>query len=157
MRTANSRLALSILAICAVSTIAVCQEVSVNYNHNADFSKFHTYAWGSRNANPIQDLTLAQVARQSINSAMQSKGLQLVQEAQNPDLILNASGGVKDQTSYGGITPEENIEGTIVVDLYDTRSQSLVWRGVARSLLTNRGNQETVEKAVDKMFKKWPK
>jgi len=144
------------LVICISAAIASSQEVSVNYNRSVDFSKFHTYAWGSRNANPIQDPALAQVARHSINSAMQSKGLQMVQETQNPDLILNASGGVTEQTTYG-ITPEQNIEGSMVVDLYDTKKQSLVWRGVAHSLLDPKGNRETVEKAVEKMFKNWPK
>ena len=31
---------------------------------------------------------------------MQGKGLQMVQENQNPDLILTANGGMKQQTSY---------------------------------------------------------
>ena len=31
---------------------------------------------------------------------MQAKGLQPVQESQNPDLILTANGGMKEQTSY---------------------------------------------------------
>ena len=69
------------------------QQVSVNYNHNASFAQYHTYAWGSNNANQIQNSILAQVAQQDINTAMQGKGLQMVQESQNPDLILTASGG----------------------------------------------------------------
>jgi hypothetical protein len=154
-----------------MSTIALGQQVSVNYNHSQDFSQFHTYAWGSNNANQIQDSILAQVAKQDINSAMQSKGLQMVEESQNPDLLLTANGGMKQQTSYsawgmrgigggmGGITPEQNVEGTMIVDLYDAKNQSLVWRGIAQDALSNKGNknQEMVEKAVQKMFKQWPK
>ena len=34
--------------------IAAGQEVSVNYNHGQDFSQYHTYAWGSNNANNIK-------------------------------------------------------------------------------------------------------
>jgi hypothetical protein len=74
--------------------------VSVNYNHDVDFSQFHTYAWGSNNANAIKDSILAQVAQQDINAAMQSKGLTMVQENQNPDLLLTANGGMKEQTSW---------------------------------------------------------
>jgi len=76
------------------------QQVSVNYKHSASFSQYHSYAWGSNNANQIQNSILAQVAQQDINSAMQGKGLQMVQENQNPDLILTANGGMKQQTSY---------------------------------------------------------
>jgi hypothetical protein len=101
---------------------------------------------------------------------MQSKGLQLVQESQNPDIILTASGGMKQQTSYqawgmrgigggmGGITPEQNVIGTMIVDLYDAKTKSLVWRGIAQNTLSNNGNKNSqmVSKAVAKMFKQWP-
>jgi hypothetical protein len=164
-----------ILAILAsmflISVAALAQQVSVNYNHSQSFAQYHTYAWASQNQNQIQNSILAQVAQQDINNAMQAKGLQMVQESQNPDLILTANGGLRQQTSYsawgmrgigggmGGITPEQNVEGTMIVDLYDAKSKSLVWRGIAQNTLNNNGNknQQMVEKAVQKMFKQWPK
>jgi hypothetical protein len=163
---------LAILASMLLMSMAVsAQQVSVNYNHSQSFAQYHTYAWGSQNQNQIQNSILAQVAQQDINNAMQAKGLQLVQENQNPDLILTANGGLRQQTSYsawgmrgigggmGGITPEQNVEGTMIVDLYDAKSKSLVWRGIAQNTLNNNGNknQQMVEKAVQKMFKQWPK
>jgi len=153
------------------SSLAMGQQVSVNYNHNANFSQYHTYAWGSNNKNAIQNSILAQVAQQDIEAAMSQKGLQKVDESQNPDLVLTASGGEREQTSYnawgmrgigggmGGITPEQNYETTMVVSLYDTKGKELVWRGIAQNTLSNNGNknQKNVEKAVEKMFKQWPK
>jgi len=167
----KTRFALCAMLACIASTIAMGQQVSVNYNHSASFAQYHTYAWGSSNANQIQNSILAQVAQQDINSAMQGKGLQMVQESQNPDIILTANGGMRQQTSYsawgmrgigggmGGISPEQNVEATMVVDLYDAKTQSLIWRGIAQNTLNNNGNknQEMVEKAVQKMFKQWPK
>jgi len=160
-----------LIGMCLVTVAAVGQQVSVNYNHDVDFSQFHTYAWGSNNANAIKDSILAQVAQQDINAAMQSKGLTLVQENQNPDLLLTANGGMREQTSWnawgmrgwgggmGSITPEQNVVGTMIVDLFNAKSQELVWRGIAENTLDNKGskNQEMVRKAVDKMFKQWPK
>jgi len=154
-----------------MTVAALGQQVSVNYNHDVDFSQFHTYAWGSNNANAIKDSILAQVAQQDINAAMQSKGLTLVQENQNPDLLLTANGGMREQTSWnawgmrgwgggmGSITPEQNVVGTMIVDLFNAKSQELVWRGIAENTLNNKGNknQEMVQKAIDKMFKQWPK
>jgi Domain of unknown function (DUF4136) len=154
-----------------MTVAALGQQVSVNYNHDVDFSQFHTYAWGSNNANAIKDSILAQVAQQDINAAMQSKGLTMVQENQNPDLLLTANGGMREQTSWnawgmrgwgggmGSITPEQNVVGTMIVDLFNAKSQELVWRGIAENTLNNKGNknQEMVEKAVEKMFKQWPK
>jgi hypothetical protein len=167
----NARLALCALAVTMISTIAASQDVSVNYNHSQSFASYHTYAWGGNNTNQIQNSILAQVAQQDIDAAVQGKGLQKVQESQNPDLILTASGGMKQQTSYsawgmrgigggmGGITPEQNVIGTMIVDLYDAKSQSLIWRGIAQGALNNNGNknQQLVQKAVQKMFKQWPK
>jgi hypothetical protein len=158
-----------LIAVCAMQAFA--QQVEVNYNHSQSFGGYHTYAWGSDNANKIQNSILAQVAEQDINAAMQGKGLQMVQENQKPDLILTANGGMKQQTSWsawgmrgvgggmGGITPEQNVEGTLIVDLYDAKNQSLIWRGIAQDTLTNNGdkNQKIVQKAITKMFKQWPK
>jgi Domain of unknown function (DUF4136) len=164
--------ALTGCALCLILAAPVlAQQVSVNYNHGVSFSQFHTYAWGGNNQNAIQNSILAQVAQQDINNALQGKGLQMVQENQNPDLIVTASGGEKAQTSYnvwgmrgigggmGGISPEQNVEATMVVSLYNAKAQELVWRGIAQDTLNNNGNknQEMVNKAVQKMFKQWPK
>ena len=59
----------------------------------------------------------------------------------------------------GGITPQQNVEATMIVDLYDAKSQSLIWRGIAEDTLSNNGdkNQKMVQSAISKMFKQWPK
>src|SRR6266581_74812 len=171
MTLMKTKFALCAMLVCITSAVAVGQQVSVNYNHSQSFSPFHTYAWGSNNQNQIQNSILAQVAQQDIDSAMQAKGFQKVQESQNPDLIVLASGGMRQQTSWsawgmrgigggmGGITPQQNVEATLIVDLHDAKSQSLVWRGIAQDTLSNNGdkNQKTVQSAISKMFKQWPK
>jgi hypothetical protein len=166
----KTRLALCALAVCLISTIAAGQQVTVTYNHSLSFGQYQTYAWGGNNANQIKNSILAQTAQQDINTALQGKGLKMVQESQNPDLIVIASGGMKEQTSYsawgmrgigggmGGITPEQNVEGTLIVDLYDAKGQTLLWRGIAQNSLNSNGekNQQMVGRAVVKMFKQWP-
>jgi hypothetical protein len=59
----------------------------------------------------------------------------------------------------GSITPEQNVVGTLIVDLYDSKTKTLVWRGLAQDTLNNNGNknQQMVQKALAKMFKQWPK
>jgi len=167
----KSKLVLCALIVGLTSAVATGQQVSVNYNHSQSFSGFHTYAWGSNNTNQIQNSILAQVAQQDIDTALQGKGLQKVQESQTPDLILVVSGGMRQQTSYsawgmrgigggmGGITPQQNVEATLIVDLHDAKSQSLIWRGIGQDTLSNNGNknQQIVGKAVQKMFNQWPK
>ena len=156
------RFVLSAMLLCIISTVVFGQQVSVNYNKSQDFSQFHTYAWGSDTANQIRNSILAQQAQQDINSQLQGKGLQLVQESAKPELLITASGGLKQTTSYqawgmrgigggmGSITPEQNVEGTLIVDVYDAKNQSLLWRGIAQNTLSNNGdkNSKMVTKAV---------
>ncbi|MGC2503817.1 MAG: DUF4136 domain-containing protein, partial [Silvibacterium sp.] len=106
-----------------------------------------------------------------IDTALQAKGLQKVEESANPDILVTASGGMKQQTSYtamgmrgfgggmGTISPQENVVGTLIVDLFNAKTQTLLWRGIGQNTLSNNGNknQQTVGKAVQKMFKQWPK
>src|SRR5580704_13810483 len=166
----KTRFALCAMLVCIASAVALGQQVSVNYNHSQSFAAYHTYAWGADNANQVQNSILAQVAVQDIDSALQGKGWQKVEPGQNPDVIVTASGGMKQQTSYsawgmrgigggmGGITPEQNVIGTLIVDIYDAKNQSLIWRGIAQNSLNNNGNknQQMVQKAITKMFKQWP-
>jgi hypothetical protein len=123
---------------------SLAQQAYADYNHATDFTQFHTYAWGQGpNANQIANSFLAQRAQSAVNSQLQAKGLTLVQESQNPDLIVIGSGGLKQQTTYnawgtggwrfgGGmasVTPETNVIGTLVIDIYNTKGKVLVWRG----------------------------
>jgi hypothetical protein len=163
--------ALSLLLFCS---LAFAQSVYVNHSPNANFSQFHTYAWGQQpNPNEITSPFMAQEAQTQINAQLQTKGLRLVEESQSPDLIVVASGGRMVQTSYnawntggwgwgGGmttITPEQDVVGTLVVDLYDTKAKQLVWRGIAKGTLSETNsdkNMKLVDKAVAKMFKRFP-
>lgn len=167
------KITLCAMLVSLLSAVALAQTVYVDYNHNVDFTKFKTYAWGQNaNANAIQDSILMQSAQQEIDSQLTAKGLQKVQESQNPDLIVVTSSGLKQQTSYnewgtggwawgGGmasITPETTNVGTLVVDLYDANGKKMVWRGISQGALSTKGekNEKKLSKAIDKMFKKYP-
>ncbi len=167
----NRRFALCAVLLCMTSAVAFGQQVSVNYNRSQSFSQYHTYALGGNNANEIKDSILAQSAQSDINAAMQAKGLRMVQASEMPDLFLTVSGGMKESTSwsamgmrgigggFGSITPQQNVEGTMIVELFDAKTQSIVWRGIAQDTLGTNGGKNTkmVQNAVNKMFKQWPK
>ena len=167
------RITLCAVFICVLSAMAMAQTVYVDYNHNTDFTKFKTYAWGQgTNPNAINDSILAQSAQQAIDSQLTAKGLQKVEESQNPDLIVVTSSGMKQQTSYnawgtggwrwgGGmttVTPETTNVGTLVVDIYDANGKKMVWRGISQGTLSHKGekNEKEMNKAIEKMFKKYP-
>jgi hypothetical protein len=171
MTIMKKRVALFAVLMSITSAIAVAQQVSVNYDHSQSFAQYHTYAFENNDPNQIANSILAQTAVSDVNTALQGKGLSKVEVSANPDLILLVSGGLKQQTSYsawgmrgigggmGGISPEQNVEGTMIVSLYDAKQKTLIWRGIGQDTLSNNGNknQQAVEKAVQKMFKQWPK
>jgi hypothetical protein len=158
--------------LCFLSAAVSAQNVYVNSSPNATFSSYHTYAWGqNQNPNQVASSFLAQEAQSQVNTQLQGKGLKMVQESENPDLIVIISGGMKTQTSYnawgmrgigggmGGITPEQNVVGTLIVDIYDVKAKELVWRGMGQDTLNEKNSQKNmqmVDKAVAKMFKKYP-
>jgi len=168
------RLLLSLLLTAMMSIVVMAQSVYVDYDHNLDFSQYHTYAWGQQpNPNQIKNPFLAQEAQNQVNLQLQGKGLQMVQESQTPDLIVVCSGGMKVQTSYnawggggwrwgggyGTISPEQSYVGTLIVDLYDPKAKQLAWRGEASGTLNESNaekNRQLVDKAVTKMFQKYP-
>jgi hypothetical protein len=155
-----------------ISAVVSAQTVYVNSSPNATFSAYHTYAWGqNQNPNQVASSFLAQEAQSQINTQLQSKGLTMVKEDANPDLVVIISGGMKTQTSYnawgmrgfgggmGGITPEQNVIGTLIVDIYDVKAKELAWRGMAQNTLNTSNSQKNmkmVDNAVAKMFKKYP-
>ena len=63
-------------------------------------------------------------------------------------------GGFGDATT----TTETYEVGTLVVDLFDTKTKQLIWRGSASDTLSNNSNKniESLNKGVDKLFKKFP-
>jgi hypothetical protein len=161
------------VALMLLFSAAALAQTYVDYNHAINFSNFKTYAWGQGpNPNAIQDSILLQTAQSDINSQLGMKGLQMVQESQNPDLIVVMSSGLKQQTSYnawgtggwrwgGGmasISPETSDVGTLVVDLYDANGKQMVWRGIAQKTLSTKGskNEKDLNKEIEKMFKQYP-
>lgn len=156
--------------ISGASRVAIGQQVSVNYNHGQNFSQFHSYAVDITDPNKIANSILAQSAMSDIDNALQGKGLSKVDMSANPDLIVTVSGGMQQQTSYsawgmrgigggmGGITPEQSVEGTMIVSIYDAKAKALVWRGIGQGTLSNNGNknQQLVQKTVTKMFQQYP-
>jgi len=65
---------------------------------------------------------------------------------------------------WGGFGPEasttvENYRvGTLVLDMYDTQSKRLVWRGTATDTLSEKpeSNEKKLDKSVDKLFEHFP-
>lgn len=146
------------------------QKVNTDWDHSVqNFSSFKTYEWLKpvrSTGNPLMDQRIVA----AIDAQMAQKGLQHVEN--NPDVLVTYSTGLQRQKSGtvtgmgrmrmgGGMgTIDQNISnaGTLVVDISNSHSKQLLWRGTAADTLSDKPEKNTqkIQKAVEKMFKKYP-
>lgn len=161
------------LAVVFFSIAALAQKVVTDYDHSANFSQYHTYSWGHvHSSDPLYE----QRIRDAVDHDLQAKGWQpapaggdvtltavLIKRNQNEySTFYTGLGGGWRWRGWGGGMTTTTVDripvGTLIVDIYDTNSKQLVWRGEAHDQLSNKPEKDTkkLEKAVDKMFEKFP-
>src|SRR5579863_1697120 len=155
------------LPLFVVAFLGVCvllmADVKTDYSHSVNFGQFHTYSWIKVQAG---DQLWQQRITNDLDRTLQSKGWQKVDS--NGDVGVTAFGSTKEQptlnTFYDGFgggwfwqgmgdsmattTEEDTPVGTLVVDLFDTHTKKLIWRGKATNTLS--GDAEKNEKKLAK-------
>jgi hypothetical protein len=155
------------------------QQVKTDYDRNANFAQYKTYSWEHVKT---QDPLDVDRIKSAVNAALTAKGwtqvdsggdvsiiaIQTTQDQQTLNTFYDGFGGGWGWRRFGGggfgdfgdatTTTETYQVGTLVVDLFDTRTKQLIWRGSASDTLSNNSNKniENLNKGVDKLFKKFP-
>src|SRR5581483_5052763 len=158
-------------ALLLALSIALCAlDVHTDYNHDVNFSQFHTYSWAKvKTDDPLWQPRV----QQAIDNALQGKGWQRVDSG--GDVTVAAVGSAHNQKEYqtfydgmggwrwGGLgqttTQVQNYPvGTLVLDLYDTHNKQLIWRGTASDSLSDNPdkNEKKLDKTVHKMLEHFP-
>lgn len=166
----------AVLAIC----VALFADVKTDYDHHADFSKYHTYSWLKVKAN---DQLWQERIQRDVDMALQEKGWQRV--ASGGDASVSAFGATTEQPTmqtfydgfggggwgwrgfggdgFGGLgtattTVENTPVGTLVVDLFDSQSKQLLFRATATNTLSGSAekNEKKLKSTVEDMFKHFP-
>lgn len=167
-------------ATCLVSA-AMAQDVRYNYAAGFDFHSLKTYKWEtSRSEERLDQLTDSQI-KAAIDSQMSKKGYQLVTRGR-ADMILKYEPSVQrekqvtlinDGWGFGrgwrgwntgmGVTTAQTSTirvGELALDVYDTSSEKLVWRGVATKTLDPHAKpdkwQKTINTGTAKLLKNFP-
>ncbi|MBS1976519.1 MAG: DUF4136 domain-containing protein [Bacteroidetes bacterium] len=147
-----------------------------------DLNKYKTYAWlapGDSVLNSRRDDKLyAGTIQHAADEEMKKKGM--IIDVQQPDVILMFDTHLEDMMKYsqsptvsvgvgfggpgyyvggmapvagGEITASPYKQGTLVIEMYDIRSQQPVWRGIASSGLDYQSDVQTIiQTAVRNMF-----
>lgn len=156
--------------------LANCSSIRVNmdYDQEADFSAYKTFAWlpqrkGTAARNPLADKRI----KKAVNDELIAKGY--AGDTRVPDLLLAYHTGMRskiDVTSWGyrygrywrypvgRVSVYQYQEGTLVLDIVDAQKKELVWRGVAQKALSETSSvekkEENLTKIVAKLLKKFP-
>jgi hypothetical protein len=152
------------------------QQVKTDYDRSADFAQYKTYSWERVKT---QDPLYVDRIKNSVNAALAAKGwtqvdsggdvsivaMEITRDQQTLNTFYNGFGGGWGWRRFGGggfgeatTTTETYKVGTLVVDLFDTKTKKLLWRGVSSDTLSNNSNQniKNLDKGVDKLFKQFP-
>ena len=159
-----------LLVLLAIATFAFSREVRVDYDHHADFSRYRTYSWAKvETPNSLWD----ERVKDAIDKALQAKGWTPVPSGGDVSIVAVGTtnekrtlhtfydgfdgwlwGGFGDATTY-----EDTYQvGTLIVDMFDSGTKKLIWRGSATDVLSSKPdkNVKDLEKSVDKMFERFP-
>lgn len=165
-------------AVAILSATASMAEVKTDYDRNADFSRYKTYSWGNVRT---QDQLWVDRIKAAVNSALAAKGWTEVESGGDVSIMamemtkdhqtLNTyydnfgggwgwrwGGGLGDGFGTSTTTEDTYKVGTLVVDLFDTNTKKLIWRGSASDTLSDKSdkNIKKFNSEVHKMFDHFP-
>lgn len=171
-------------ALWLVPWFVQAQDITVDADKklNTDFSAYKTYGWASQVDKELEpgvyflnDLALLRRIREAVGFALDGRGYRLSRS--KPDLLINfrvfdQPTSIKGFTGYGqsyfGIgevrDPEDATTfdvkaGSIIVNVIDTKTGQMVWRGLASGLTNTNGFDRTdnrIRQAVKLMFDQYP-
>ena len=153
------------------------QQVSTDWDHSADWSKYNSYYIQIQK--PFGTQLSQERAIAAVDSALQSRGWKKMAtlDAASAAVLVNGA-GQKEETSttmytgggyagwgWGGggmgmatTSTSQYTIGTIVVDIFDVMTKQLLFRGQASETISNNSdkNIKNLYKATAKMFKDFP-
>jgi hypothetical protein len=155
----------TLLLVLLTALSAFAQKINVEFDPGAQFARYRTFAirdgeMNSRNPALNGELVKKRIEA-DIANALTAKGLAMAPNGPadlNVRYTFGAARGVKPEAYPAGwrgwgtvIVREPFAEGTLVIDLRDPSTHSLVWRAIAT---VEKSNAYKVEGKIDDMVKK---
>jgi hypothetical protein len=158
-----------------LATNAAAQDVTYDYAKGTDFARFKTYAWTTGHV--VNDPISHQRIVTAIETQLAAKGFTKVEMSANPDALVAYHASFARNLEINGFSSgwgdyrfgpdrtararvEEIVVGTLIVDIVDAQSSTIVWRGYASKDIDFDAKPESrdkqVNKAVEKLFKNYP-
>jgi Domain of unknown function (DUF4136) len=170
----QSKIATSVGLMLLLACVSFAQHVKTDYDHTANFGQYKTYSWEKVQT---KDPLLVDRIKSAVNSALAGKGwtevpsggevevfaIETTQNQQTLDTFYNGFGGGRRWGGFGGMgdattTVETYKVGTLVIDLFDAKTEKLIWRSSSSDTLSDNADKNTksLDKGVNKMFQHFP-
>jgi hypothetical protein len=163
---------------------AAAQKVYIDFDESADFASYKTFAWGRTPEVSLQDNSPLMHSRlkNAIEYQLTTGGL--IEDTENPDLYVTYHGesetemrvdthswgygygrGWRWDPYWGGgygdttTTVRQYDVGTLVIDIWDAKEKSLIWRGTATKTIPSKPEKQAklIDEAVAKLARQWEK
>jgi hypothetical protein len=166
----SKALATALVAIAMVTTVALADQIRVDYDHSVNFGNYRTYSWAKvETTNPFLDRRV----KDAINRELAAKGwtevpsggnvalaaVQMTRARRAVNTFYDGFGGwFGDGAGESTTTVQHYKVGTLIVDMYDTSSKNLIWRGTSTTACSGNPEKNTknLDKEVHKMFQHFP-
>ena len=180
MRSVITRTAIIFVASVLFCTVAEAQKTSAAHDKNVDFSQYKTFAFDKDGArNPFVNALIMQALERELTA----RGLTKVTANQDLKVAYLAATVPNMQVqnvpfyhvvnpAYSGMIGSSTMNmwdvttGTLVIDLWDTKTDRVVFRGTVNEVLQRAASADLqadakmvskpINKGVEKVFKKYP-
>jgi len=166
----------AVLAVLLSTVPGLAQDVTVDYDDKADFTKMSTYAWHV--GTPISNQLMDQRVIAAVDYHLSMLGY--IKTDGTPDVYVTyhatteeqqrivtsgfGYGGGRGWRRYGGGMGSSTsrvytyVKGTLVVDIWNAAEKSLMWRGTSTDTLSDKPekNEKKINKGMEKLFKDFP-
>jgi len=176
------KLTLILSAVLATAVIAVAEApapAAPTFDKKFDFGKLKTYAWvdGTR----VKDESIHKTLIAAIELHLDGKGLSKVDDAAKADVDVAYHASVDQESEFsgfsastggwggwrwggdiaGGTAQEKKVQvGTLLIDILDPRTSTIVWRAMSSKTLDLKATPETrksnILRATESMLKNFP-
>jgi hypothetical protein len=152
----------------------LAQQVKTDYDRQANFADYKSYSWEQVKTKDLLDVDRI---KNAVNAVLAAKGwtqadsggdvsivaIEITREQQTLNTFYDGFGGGWRWRGFGGFgeattTTDTYKVGTLIIDLFDTKTKKLLWRGSSTDTLSNNSdkNIKNLDKGVEKLFKNFP-
>ena len=170
---------LKILPLLLLFILSSCDAVKVNsdYDKKVDFTQFKTFAFYKSGIDKVEisDLDKKRILH-SVDEVLTAKGFT---KSETPDILVNIFTKEREQVDVnrfnsgwgygwgygwnpylwgGSTTVSRYTEGTLYIDLIDSKKKELIWQGEGEGVLTKDTNKkdEKIKEFVTKILEQYP-